>query len=54
MRWLNSITDSMDMNLGKLQEMVGTGESWHAEVHRLTSSWTQLSNGMTATIGNRP
>ena len=36
MRWLDSITDSMDMNLSKLQETVKDRESWHAAVHRIT------------------
>ena len=40
MRWLDSITDSMDMNLGKLQEMVRGWEAWHAAVRVVTKSWT--------------
>ena len=39
MRWLASITDSMDMNLSKLQEIVKDREGWHATVHRVASSW---------------
>ena len=38
MRWLNGITDSMDMNLGKLQEMVRDRKAWSAEVHGVTKS----------------
>ena len=44
MRWLDSNTDSMDMNLSKLQEMVKDREAWSAAVHGITKSWTQLSD----------
>ena len=44
MRWLEGITDSMDMNLGKLRERVKDREAWHAAVHRVTKNQTQLSN----------
>ena len=44
MRWLDSITDSMDMNLSKLQKVVEDMGAWHAVVHGVTKSQTQLSN----------
>ena len=43
MRWLDSIIDSMDVTLSKLQETVEDREAWHAAIHWVTKSWTQLS-----------
>ena len=44
MRWLDGITDAMDMNVGELQEMVRDREAWRAAVHGVTKSWTRLGD----------
>ena len=44
MRWLDGITDWMDMNLSELRELVMDREAWHAVIHEISKRWTRLSD----------
>ena len=53
MRWLDGITDSMDMSLSKLRVKVKDREAWHAGVHRVAKNWTWLRDWRTTIVWNR-
>ena len=52
MKWFDGITDSMDLSVSKLQEMVKDREAWHAAIHGVTKSWTWLSNNNNNGLNN--